>query len=126
MFQPSTVSVRIVPRARLAAFTMPMHLLDRCFDVARRRRLRIVLPEGEDVRVIEAARHLKDEGVADPIVLGAEAAIAKIAEAAGVGLAGIEIADQRTDVRLQTYGAACAQARPTMTPTTAARLVAKP
>jgi phosphate acetyltransferase len=39
------------------------------FERARRRRGRIVLPEVEDERIVEAARRLEAEGLAEPILL---------------------------------------------------------
>jgi len=42
--------------------------LDRLFDRARARRARIVLPETGDERIVEAARRLKNQGLADPIL----------------------------------------------------------
>ena len=36
-----------------------MELLDRLFDIARRRNRKIVLPEGDDPRIIQAAARLK-------------------------------------------------------------------
>ena len=38
-----------------------MDLLARLFDIARRRRRKIVLPEGEDARIVAAALRLRDE-----------------------------------------------------------------
>jgi len=43
-------------------------LLDRLFERARARRPRIVLPETGDERIVEAARRLRNQGVADPIL----------------------------------------------------------
>ena len=100
--------------------------VERCFEIARRRHLKIVLPEGEDARVLAAARSLIDREIAHPIVLGAADAIAKAAAAAGVELDGIELIDPRRDARAPTYGAACAGAREHMTPATGVRLMAKP
>lgn len=48
-----------------------MDFLERLFDAARKRRGRIVLPETGDERIVEAARRLRDEGLADPILPGA-------------------------------------------------------
>ena len=31
---------------------------------------RVVLPEGADGRILEAARRLKDDGIAEPVLLG--------------------------------------------------------
>ena len=83
-----------------------MDLLSRLFDIARQRRRKIVLPEGEDARVVEAALRLKNEKIAEPIVLTA--------------------AELRSDARLQAYGAALATVRESMTPAMATRLMAKP
>ena len=49
-----------------------MDLLGRLFDIARRRRRKIVLPEGDDPRIVEAAQRLREEKLAEPIVLGAD------------------------------------------------------
>jgi phosphate acetyltransferase len=42
--------------------------LDRLFERARARRPRIVLPEGDDERIVEAARRLKNQGIAEPLL----------------------------------------------------------
>jgi phosphate acetyltransferase len=44
-------------------------ILERLFERARRQRRRIVLPEVGDERIREAARRLKDAGLAEPILL---------------------------------------------------------
>jgi phosphate acetyltransferase len=103
-----------------------MDPVERCFDTARRRHFKIVLPEGEDARVLAAARGLIEREIAHPIVLGALDAIAKAASAAGIALDGIEIADPRNDPRASFYGAACAERRDGMTPAMGARLVTRP
>ena len=101
-----------------------MELLDRLFDIARRGDRKIVLPEGDDARIVAAAVRLKSEKIAQPILLGTADAIGKAA--AGVPLDGIEIVDPRNDTRLQAYGRALASARDSMTPEMTTRLVAKP
>jgi phosphate acetyltransferase len=99
-----------------------MDVIQGLIDTARKRRLRVVLPEGEDARIVAAARRLVDEGIATPIVLGTPEAVG----AAGVDLAGIAVIDPRTDARLESYGVACAAGREKMTPAMATRLVSKP
>jgi phosphate acetyltransferase len=83
-----------------------MDLLSRLFDIARQRRRKIVLPEGDDPRIVEAAQRLRAEKLAEPIVLGAD--------------------DARNDARLSSYGAALSVARPSMTAAMATRLLSKP
>lgn len=103
-----------------------MDLIGGLFDIARQRRRKIVLPEGDDVRVVTAAARLRDEKVAQPILLGARDAIEAIARDAKVSLDGIETAEPKNDARLHDYGVALAEARDSMTPAMATRLAAKP
>jgi phosphate acetyltransferase len=101
-------------------------LLADLFDNARKHLRKIVLPEGDDGRVLAAACRLRDEKIAIPILLGAPGTIAPLAREARLDIAGIEIIDPRTDARLETYAAACAASRETMTAGMARRLVTKP
>src|SRR6185369_2015485 len=103
-----------------------MPLLDRLLDIARKRHRTIVLPEGDDARVVAAAARLVAERLARPILLGDSATIATVAADGKVPLDGIAIADPRSDARLHRYGAALAQARASMTPAMATRLSGKP
>jgi phosphate acetyltransferase len=103
-----------------------MDPVERCFDIARRRHFKIVLPEGEDARVLAAARGLVVREIAHPIVLGAPDVIAKVASAAGIALDGIETADPSNDPRALPYAAACAARREGMTPAMGARLATRP
>jgi len=65
----------------------------------------IVLPEGEDPRVVAAARQAADSGVARPVLLGRPAAIAAAAETAGVALSGIPREDPAESGRLDAFAA---------------------
>ena len=103
-----------------------MDLIGRCFDSARRRRCKVVLPEAEDARILAAARRLNKEAIASPILLGTPAAVAAAAREAGVALDGIPVIDPGNDQRAAAYGAACAAHRPAMTPAMGVRLMAKP
>jgi len=103
-----------------------MDFLADLFDSARQHLRKVVLPEGEDERVLAAACHLRQEKIAVPIVLGDEAAIARSASRAALDVAGIEMIDPRNDARLKSYASACAANRQSMTPSMASRLVARP
>jgi phosphate acetyltransferase len=103
-----------------------MRLLNRLIRLARRRRVRVVLPEGDDDRIIAAARRLVDRKVATPVLLGTKTTIQAAARRAAVDLDGIEIIDPATDWRRRDYGAALAEKRETMTTAMGRRLVAKP
>jgi len=103
-----------------------MELLDQLFDIARRRNRKIVLPEGDDARVVAAAARLRVERIAQPILLGTTETLRAIANEQKISLNGIEVIDPRSDARLQNYASALVQARESMTPAMATRLVSKP
>ncbi len=103
-----------------------MALLDRLFDIARQRNRKIVLPEGDDARILTAAVRLKLEKLARPILIGTPDALKKIASDLKVSLDGIDIVDPRNHARLQDYGATLANARESMKPAMAMRLASKP
>src|SRR5262249_2096333 len=79
-----------------------------------------------DERIIAAAARLAREKIASPILLGRTEEITQIAGQHNVSLAGIEIADRRSDARLKSYGSALARFRESMTPSMGTRLASKP
>jgi phosphate acetyltransferase len=71
-----------------------MSILQEIKDRARQRPSRIVLPEAEDPRILQAAQILHDTGVAIPILVGSAGAAARASSKAGISLpAAIEIRD---------------------------------
>jgi malate dehydrogenase (oxaloacetate-decarboxylating)(NADP+) len=63
---------------------------------------RIVFPEGEEPRILRAARILADEGIAHPILLGDPDVIRRQADDAAVTLEDIELANPRTATDRET------------------------
>ena len=45
-------------------------MIERFVEEIKGQSLSVVLPEGRDERVVAAARQMKDQGIAEPIVLG--------------------------------------------------------
>lgn len=103
-----------------------MDLLPDLFDSARKRLRKIVLPEGDDSRVLAAACRLRDDNLALPVILGTPKMVAVLAGAAGLDISEIEIIDPRTSDDLDFYALECAANRENMTEGMARRLVAKP
>lgn len=57
---------------------------------------KIVLPEGTDFRVLEAAYKLQQEGLVQPILLGNEIEVKQAAKASGIDVSGLSIIDPAT------------------------------
>jgi malate dehydrogenase (oxaloacetate-decarboxylating)(NADP+) len=64
---------------------------------------RIVFPEGDEPKIIRAARLLVDEGIAFPILLGNQEAIEACAAANAISLSEITIEDPATSPRREQY-----------------------
>ena len=103
-----------------------MDQIDRILDTARRRYLKVVLPEGEDARVLTAARRLADEKIGAPILIGSAPTVSAAAASAGIDLRGFEVVDPDTDGRTDSYGAVLADTRRSMTPAMGKRLAIRP
>ena len=103
-----------------------MTILPRVFEAARSRRRVIVLPEGTEPRILQAARRLYEDGLARPILLGAPDALAEASQAAGVSLEGLTSCDPRSDGRLEAYAEAYLAGREDSDIRIARRLMRKP
>lgn len=101
-------------------------IVEACIAQARGRSRRLVFPEGHDERIVAAARKLKDERIAVPILLGAGAEIGAAAARAGVSLDGLVTLSPGQSDRLEAYAALYRAGRPDASPTVAGRLVRKP
>jgi phosphate acetyltransferase len=93
---------------------------------ARGRGLSVVLPEGRDERVVQAAVRLRDEGIARPIVLGSPEQIRAATSKAGVTLDGIETIDPQSHPKLDVYAEHYSHRRQGITPAVARHVVCKP
>ncbi|MDR2734700.1 MAG: phosphate acetyltransferase [Spirochaetota bacterium] len=80
-----------------------MAVIQRILELASKDRRKIALAEGEDLRMIQAARRLHDEKLADVLLLGKLDAMKKTAAGAGVSLAGIELIDPASSPDLAKY-----------------------
>jgi len=101
-------------------------IVEGCIDRARERAGRVVFPEGHDERIVAAARTLRDEGIAAPILLGSTEEVGAAARRAGVSLDGIEAIAATSSSRVPEYGKLYCAGRPDANPGIAERLVRKP
>ena len=70
-----------------------MKAINRIIDQARARPGRIVLSEGDDARILEAAARATRERIARITIVGERSAIRQCADAENIDLAGIELVD---------------------------------
>ena len=80
---------------------------------------RVVLPEGSDERILDAARRLKDDGIAEPVLLGPEGV-------KGEAVDGIAVIDPETSEDLDRFAEAYAAQSEKIDARIARRLVRKP
>nr|CAA6830667.1 MAG: Phosphate acetyltransferase (EC [uncultured Thiotrichaceae bacterium] len=88
-----------------------MQALDNIIKRAKASPKRIVLSEGFDSRVIQAAARIHKEGIADPILLGESEQIMRRAERVGVDISHIEIINPANSDMLMEFGETVYQMR---------------
>src|SRR5690606_29291440 len=81
----------------------PLRFLHGLIERARADRQRIVLPEGEDPRVLRAAEILRRRDVCDLVVLGDDARVREVAAREGVDLTGLQLMDPATAPERERY-----------------------
>jgi len=86
-------------------------MFDRFAEMARLAPRHIVLPEGGDARVVEAARVILDNGVATVTLVGAPGPVDAAARDAGVSLDGIAVCDPARDERAAGFAQVLAERR---------------
>jgi len=80
-----------------------MSMIEMIKDKARSNVKRIVLPEGDEIRTVEAAVKIKKEGLAEPILIGNPEKIAEVAKGLGVDISGVCIEDPASSPRKENY-----------------------
>lgn len=103
-----------------------MDIIDGFMEKVRGCGLSVVLPEGNDERIVAAARRLKDEDIAEPILLGKEEELASAGERAGVELDGIRRIEPVESERLGFYVEKYISSREGISAAAARRILRKP
>lgn len=80
-----------------------MAFIDRIKEVAKANTKTIVLPETEDSRTLLAAAKIKEEGIADLILIGNAEKVTADAAALGADISGIKIVDPLTNEKTEEY-----------------------
>ncbi|WFP16854.1 phosphate acetyltransferase [Citricoccus muralis] len=89
----------------------PLRFLHQLISRAGADRKRIVLPEGEDPRILRAAEILRRRDVCELVVLGDLARVREIAAQEGVDLTGLELVDPADAVDRERYAEEYARLR---------------
>ncbi len=86
--------------SRLSRTRQVMHVV---FDQARRDPKRIVFPEGEDHKIVRAAKILVEEGICTPVLLGDGDVVQRLLAEHEVTDGTVEVVDPARDPRFATY-----------------------
>ena len=103
-------------------------MMEKVFEKAKKDLRKIVLPEGEEGRTVQAAAILKAEGLAEIVLLGNPEVIRAEAEQRSVSVEGIELIDPTDSPKAAEYAEELYELRKAkgVTPEDAAALVADP
>ena len=99
-----------------------MGIAERVREKAKRDVKRIVLPEGDEARTVQAAAILQREGLAEPVLLGKAAKIRAAAVKTGADIGGIELTDPAASGKTADYARALYELRRRDDPSIRARL----
>ena len=80
-----------------------MSMVDDIKKKAQSKLMTIVLPEGDEPRTVQAAKIIKDDGLAKPVLLGSKTAVEKTAKDTNTDISGIEIIDPATSPKAENY-----------------------
>lgn len=81
----------------------PLRFLHGLIERARTAQRRIVLPEGEDVRILEAAEIIHRRGICELVILGDLKQVRELSNQHGFDLSGIEIIDPAKSEYLEDF-----------------------
>ncbi len=76
-----------------------MELLERCKQSCLKKPKTVLLPDAMDLRVLRAARYLKDNRMAEPVLIGSPVQIREVASAAKLRTNGIKVRKPEHDAR---------------------------
>lgn len=102
------------PIEDMAAYRAQLHssidqsfaIMRQMFATARKHQQRIVYPEGEDGRILQAAQSVVNEGIAHPIILGRENVVLELLDEYGLSIrpgTDFTLVDPQTDDRIGAY-----------------------
>ncbi len=103
-----------------------MELINAFTQKVKERSFRVALPEGADERIIQVARRLKNEAIAEPVILGKPEQIEAAIEKTDVTFDDIETINSKESEKLDTYVEKYVEGRDNIATAVARRMVTKP
>jgi phosphate acetyltransferase len=103
-----------------------LDIVAKAMAAVRGRALRVVLPEGEDERILRCAQSLSEANLAVPVLLGPIVKLRELADGLDVRLGGCEVRDPHDDPALASYAARITSGRDKMTAGMAERMLRRP
>lgn len=105
-----------------------MELMNKIWKLAQKDKKRIVLPEGEEERNLQACEKIKNNDLAELILVGNKRVIIENAAKLGLNIEGVEIRDPENDEKAASYANEFYELRKKkgMTPEKAAKIVKDP
>ena len=88
-----------------------MEFIDKIYEGAKKARKKILLPEGEEIRVLKAVDIILKKEICVPTLIGDPGRILKIARSEGIDLRNVEIIDRQKYKNLDKYIALYCQRR---------------
>jgi len=80
-----------------------LSFIDKIIDRAKKEKMKIILPEATDLRVLTAAAKIKKEKIADIVLIGNEQSIIQIANNNSINIKGISIINPATSEKSKNY-----------------------
>ncbi|MCQ2451507.1 MAG: phosphate acetyltransferase [Oscillospiraceae bacterium] len=88
-----------------------MGVIERIKEKAAQTRKRIVLPEGDEPRTLQAAWQVQQQGIAEPILLGDPTAIQAAAAGLGLDVTGLTVENPSASAKTEVYAEALYELR---------------
>ncbi|MBU0478738.1 phosphate acetyltransferase [bacterium] len=98
-------------------------IISRFIERTKKTPKKIVFPEGEDIRIIEAASIIKSEEICIPVLLGDKSAIDKAASEAGFDISGVQIVNPQESSYLDEFAEKYSSLRKNISLSMAKRIV---
>ena len=100
-------------------------IINQFIELAKKAPKKIVFPEGEDIRIIEAASIIKSEHIGIPILLGEKDSICKGASEGGLDISGVQVINPQESSYLDKFAGKYSSLRENISLNMAKRIISR-